>query len=110
MKRFNFSNGYSIVAETWEKSRSWGHKATLISPNGKSLAHYTIRYYNRTWESYEYQSVMENLICDEITEERSFIAQQYKEEHNIKRLSQAQRDKLEDNDYIKDLLIIKGEL
>ena len=50
-KRFEFVNEY------YETSNSWGHKSTLLI-NGYEWAKTKIRYYNRTWECYTYQSVM----------------------------------------------------
>ena len=50
-KRFEFANEY------YETSYSWGHKSTLLI-NGYERESVKIRYYNRTWECYTYQSVM----------------------------------------------------
>lgn len=57
METFNFNN-YIFVCEYWETSRAWGHKVTLMHPSGVELARYKVRYYNRTWEMYTYQSAM----------------------------------------------------
>ena len=50
-KKFEFVNEY------YETSNSWGHKSTLLI-NGAEWESVKIRYYNRTWECYTYQSVM----------------------------------------------------
>lgn len=46
-----------ITARSWETRYSWGHEAT-ISANCMEVARSRIRYYNRTWETYRYQSVL----------------------------------------------------
>lgn len=56
-KRFEFVNEY------WEKSYSWGHKSTLLI-DGYEWASRTVRYYNRTWESYTYQSAMCGVLAE----------------------------------------------
>jgi len=50
-KKFEFVNEY------YETSNSWGHKSTLLI-NGYEQESIKIRYYNRTWECYTYQSAM----------------------------------------------------
>ncbi len=56
----------SVGAEYYETSRSWGHKAHLYlgrSSSGDSnlILKEKVRYYNRTWESYKFESVLKNL-------------------------------------------------
>lgn len=48
---------FEFVNEYYETSNSWGHKSTLLI-NGAEWESVKIRYYNRTWECYTYQSVM----------------------------------------------------
>lgn len=48
---------FEFVNEYFSTSRSWGHISTLFR-NGVQVAEVKARYYNRTWEAYEYQSVM----------------------------------------------------
>lgn len=83
---------YTIVAETYETSQSWGHKATLFI-NGNSINTTKIRYYNRTWESYQYQSVITNLLADEIHEYQVSAYARYKDKYNIKRLNDTHKQK-----------------
>lgn len=58
---FNIDEKTKIYAEAEETRNGFKHTATLIvdgQPVDKSTAHYL----NRTWESYEYQTVVNNLI------------------------------------------------
>ena len=50
-QKFEFINKY------WRTGYAWGHKSTLLV-NGNEWASVKVRYYNRTWESYTYQSAM----------------------------------------------------
>ena len=47
----------SIGCEVWNRGRSaWGHRAVLFV-NGLSFDNSSVRYYNRTWEAYQFDSV-----------------------------------------------------
>ena len=85
---------FSIYAESWENYRAWGHKAVL-----KINECYTweskIRYYNRTWESYQYESVIHSVIYDYIEYIKENIKERFKEEKNIKRITEKYKKELE---------------
>lgn len=59
---------FTFVCESWRTRTSWGHEVTLYKNNTFKVASTKIRYYNRTWESYLYQSAIKNVIIDAITE------------------------------------------
>lgn len=104
---------YSIVNETWETSRAWGHKSTLVAQWGEVESR-KVRYYNRTWESYKYQSCMHGLL-DSILENdfKNYITRE-KENNGIARLTKQKKAELEqkwsDNSYIQDLIEIKERI
>lgn len=104
---------YSIVNETWETSRAWGHKSTLVAQWGE-IESRKVRYYNRTWESYKYQSCMHGLL-DSILENdfKNYITRE-KENNGIARLTKQKKAELEqkwsDNSYIQDLIEIKERI
>ena len=106
-------NEYNIVNETWETSRAWGHKSTLIAPWGEVESR-KVRYYNRTWESYTYQTCMSGLL-DTILENnlKSYIAQ-IKEVRGITRLLKSTREEIENDwnkkEYIQDLKEIQERI
>lgn len=103
-------NEYDFINEYWETSRAWGHKSTLFK-NGNELAKNKIRYYNRTWECYRYQSCMNKVVCDLIENEKEKYINNYKYINNIKRLKTEIKDKLfeewEKTENGKELLKIK---
>lgn len=114
IRRFKCKSGeiYNIVNETWETSNSWGHKSTLLT--SYEIDSHKVRYLNRTWESYRYESCMLNLI-DKILDnnEKSFIVE-YKEKNDITRLTADLKEKaLEEwnnRTYTQDLKEIKDKI
>lgn len=84
----------SIVATTYENSRNWGHKAELLINNNHTLNTYKIRYYNRTWETYKYQSVIKSVLNDYMTQLINDFINDYKTQNNITRLNHNLKDEL----------------
>lgn len=78
---------FEIVAYSYETRNSWGHKATLIHNGTHELNRYKITYYNRTWETYRYQSVIKSVISDYQRQLIDEFINDYKETHSIKRVS-----------------------
>ena len=85
---------FKIVAYTYETPSSWGHKAELIRNNDYTLNTYKIRYYNRTWECYQYQSVIKSVLNDYIDYLIKDYINDYKTQNNITRLKSQQREEL----------------
>lgn len=52
----------SIGCEVWNRGNSaWGHRAVLFV-NGLSFEENKVRYYNRTWEAYQFDTVKGGLM------------------------------------------------
>ena len=85
---------FKIVAYTYETPSSWGHKAELIRNNDHTLNTYKIRYYNRTWECYQYQSVIKSVLNDYIDYLIKDYINDYKTQNSITRLKSQQREEL----------------
>ena len=61
MKIFTLDKRFSVVCE-WKKTRNgFKHEATLCS-NGSNVATAKCSYLNRTWECYEYETVLKKII------------------------------------------------
>ena len=84
----------SIVAHTYENSHNWGHKATLLHNGTHELNTYKITYYNRTWECYQYQSVIKSVLNDYIDYLIKDYINDYKTQNSITRLKSQQREEL----------------
>lgn len=61
MKSFKLNGKMQIVAKVENTSSGFRHRATLLV-NGRSVDEVTVHYQNRTWESYEYETAINNLI------------------------------------------------
>ena len=115
IKRIECKNGrvYNIVNETWETSRAWGHKSTLIAPWGEVESH-KVRYYNRTWERYTYESCMSGLIETILEDNLKSYITQYKEKNDITRLTSLQKDMIkaewQEKEYTQELMEIKERI
>lgn len=69
MRSFKLNEEYSIVCDWKNTRRGFNHYATLLK-NGIEQESSKCCYLNRTWESYEYESVMLDLIdIADLTEE-----------------------------------------
>lgn len=109
IKRVNGKKGNKIelVNESWSTSRSWGHKTNVII-NGCDYGKYKVRYYNRTWEMYHFQSCMRGAIAKVMRYNITRYLENYKYTNNITRFKKGQREELiakykESNDLMLDL-------
>lgn len=101
-QKFDYKN-YNIYCYTYETAASWGHNATIFDQK-KEIATDKVRYYNRTWESYTYQSIILSTITKAIEARKQNIFDNYKYFNNISRLSKEKKEQLEKDDQeIKDL-------
>lgn len=48
---------YSFICWGWREAGRWGHEVRLLD-RGREVARSRIRYYNRTWEQYRFQTAM----------------------------------------------------
>jgi hypothetical protein len=54
-------NKYEFRNTSWSTRNSWGHETTLYI-NDVEISRNKVRYLNRTWESYPFQSCMKGLV------------------------------------------------
>ena len=87
---------FKIVAQSYETRNSWGHKAYLVNDNNYTMNTYKIRYYNRTWECYQYQSVIKSVLNDYLTQLIHDYINDYKDSNNITRLNHNLKQPLTD--------------
>ena len=77
---------YTFVNRTWSNSSGWGHETTLFK-NNVEMNSRKVRYYNRTWECYEYQSCMLGCVSELIEQLLDELKNKFKEEKQITRLT-----------------------
>lgn len=80
--------GKNVVldAYSWSTRYSWGHTADLFV-DGKRKITRKCRYLNRTWEAYQYQTVMKCAIWDYILDLEKAEKDAYKKKLGLKRMS-----------------------
>ena len=61
MQTFEITKDVKVECTTWNRYNSWGHIAKLYI-NDEYIGTRRIRYYNRTWESYTFQTALYNVI------------------------------------------------
>lgn len=75
------------MCECWNTSTSWGHKVTLYRNDNVIIGSVKICYYNRTWERYQFQSAIKNVIFETIENITSEAKAVFKNLHNYKILT-----------------------
>lgn len=78
---------FTLVCESWRYRNSWGHEVTLYKNDTVRIGRVKIRYYNRTWESYQYQSAIKSVIYDAIEAIKEAAKIAFKKLHNYKVLT-----------------------
>lgn len=59
----------SIECKVWNRgNNAWGHEAKCFL-NGQEVASQKVRYYNRTWEAYQFDTV-KNCLMDKVDKEK----------------------------------------
>lgn len=66
MRIFNLNKVYNVVCNSEPTRYGFRHLATLHK-TGFSIAKAKVCYYNRTWECYEFESVLNKIIEDNFT-------------------------------------------
>jgi len=61
MRIFNLDEVYSVVCN-WQKTRYGFRHTAILHKNGFEIDKTKECYYNRTWESYEYETVLCKLV------------------------------------------------
>lgn len=78
---------FSLVCESWCTRNSWGHRVTLYKNDTAKVGRIKIRYYNRTWEEYQYQSAIKGVIYNAIQEIKAVAKKAFLTLHNYKLLT-----------------------
>ena len=84
---------FRFVCESWSNSRAWGHRVVIFE-NGREVDEAKIRYYNRTWECYTYQSCMQKVVRQLLEHRKERVINDYKYMNNISRLTQKKKEEL----------------
>lgn len=75
---------FTLVCESWQTKTAWGHKVSLYRNYSFLVGSAKIRYYNRTWEKYQYQSAIKSVIYNAIEEIKAAAKKVFLSMHNYK--------------------------
>lgn len=75
---------FTLVCESWQNKNSWGHKVSLYRNYSFLVGSANIRYYNRTWECYQYQTAIKSVIYNVIEEIKAAAKKVFLSIHNYK--------------------------
>jgi hypothetical protein len=87
------NNNWQLINESWETRNSWGHKTTILRNDFEFLSH-KIKYYNRTWENYRYQTCMRGAIEELREQQLSRYIDDYKYNNNISRFRKGEKEEV----------------
>lgn len=90
---------FTLVCESWNNRTSWGHKVTLYRNYAVIVGTYKVRYHNRTWEEYLYQSVIKGVIYNVLEALKATLKNTFKKLHGYKVITQKRA--LEFVEYLK---------
>lgn len=90
---YNFKN-YQFICHTWQRGQSWGHEVHLIE-NGFDIAQARVRYINRTWEKYAYQSTMYEAVHNRMKFEVEQKTDNYRYANEVDRLPKGKKAEFE---------------
>lgn len=109
-KKTKSGNTYKFVNESWSNSNGWGHKTTIIR-NSYDYEPHKVRYYNRTWESYTFQTCMSGAVETIREDELKRFIESYKFTNEIDRFKKGEKEKVlalfEETEIAKDLKELK---
>lgn len=92
MKTFNFDvnfHHFEFVCSSRNTRNGFAHHCSLIVDGGDiDVMDHTCFYYNRTWERYDYQTVMRGLVREQIEILIKWRRSSYMEERGYKRMTQ----------------------
>ena len=90
------ANGMTVeFTNSWRGNRSGFVHETRMVIDGVQEFFHKQQYYNRTWERYEYQSVMKSACYDAIEYVTKKLTDKFRAENSIKRLTKARKGDLE---------------
>ena len=86
-------NVWRLVNEGWSNSTGWGHR-TVVIRGGFSYGPTKVKYLNRTWEMYPFQTCMSGAINRIYDEELYIYIENYKYNNNIDRFKKGQKEQV----------------
>lgn len=97
MQKIDFlinGTSFSFINESWSTSNSWGHETHLFMGSGRfnsEISKNKVRYYNRTWERFTYETCMLGAISNAIDSRLTDLISDYKYINKIDRFKKGEK-------------------
>lgn len=88
-------NVYTFICQFRSTRNGFAHDCELIKNTSSHLSKASCHYLNRTWESYEYQSVMLQAVRQKLEDYELCAREHFKRNNNISRITAKRRPELE---------------
>lgn len=94
LKKFNIDGREVEFVNAYRNTRTgFAHDSNLFI-DGRNCGDATCIYYNRTWECYTYQSVMQKLIRNLIDHRESYLKERFKQDNGYCKISGSRKEAL----------------
>ena len=105
---------YELVAEGWSRGGAWGHRCRIYKDATKIMSPVSIRYWNRTWESYRFETVL-SMAVDKLEEYcLNNLKKQFLLRNGYKRMTEQRRIEfnasINDNEDLEDVAKLKSKI
>lgn len=95
VKQFEINGKQIMFINSWRKNYSGFVHESELQVDGCYYGKAKCQYYNRTWESYPYQSVMSNLVYNLADERTVELKKEFLEENGWKKLTADRKEQFE---------------
>ena len=96
LKKININGKDVEFVNTSRGNRSGLVHESVMFVDGCKMSESKCQYYNRTWESYCYQSAMQSAVHKLIKSTESYLKERFMQDHQYKKLTDARKSELED--------------
>lgn len=68
---------FTLFCSNWKTRNSWGHEVHFFRGNNQ-IGVVRVRYFNRTWESYEYRTALRLVIMEAVNRAKALAREAFK--------------------------------
>jgi len=98
IKKITVDGQEFTFVNSFRSNRSGFVHETDLFMGERHIAHNKSQYYNRTWESYTYQSSMRQCVYVGAGEHKQFLIEEYKRKTGVKKMNEQQKAAVSDPD------------
>ena len=96
LKKMTIDGKEVEFVNVYRNTRSGFAHDTTMFINGRQYEQATCTYYNRTWECYAYQTVMQKAVRQMVDSRKEYLKDKFKRENNYSKLTSKRQSELDD--------------